>query len=93
VDKRLNIEGSPASKMVQLIRKHGYNRGIGLELGTITAPPPSISVKLSDGIELDADDVVLTQTAYDAGLAVGDSVVILSDEDALIYYVLDKAVM
>lgn len=93
MDKRLQIEGGGASKLVQLIRKHGYNRGIGLELGTITAPPPSISVKLNDGIELDSDDVVLTQTAYDAGLAVGDSVVILSDEDALIYYVLDKAVM
>lgn len=92
MDKRLNIEGSPASKMVQLIRKHGYNKGVGLEVGTVTASPPSISVKLNDGIELDSDDVVLTQTAYDAGLVVGDSVVILSDEDALTYYVIDKVV-
>ncbi len=92
MDKRLNIEGSPASKMVQLIRKHGYNRDIGLEVGTVTASPPNITVKLNDGIELDSDDIVLTQTAYDAGLVVGDSVVILSDEDALTYYVIDKVV-
>ncbi|KYC67167.1 hypothetical protein [Heyndrickxia coagulans] len=92
MDKRLNIEGSPASKMVQLIRKHGYNRGIGLELGTITAPPPSISVKLSDGIELDADDIILTKTALDAGLLSGATVLIASDEDGQTYYVIDKVV-
>lgn len=93
VDKRLQIEGGGASKLVQLMRKHGYNRGVSLELGTVTAPPPSISLELSDGIELDADDVVLTKTALDSGLSGGDTVLIASDEDEQIYYVIDKAVV
>lgn len=92
MDKRLQIEGGGASKLVQLMRKHGYNRGISLELGTITAPPPSISVKLSDGIELDADDIILTKTALDADLASGATVLIASDEDGQTYYVIDKVV-
>lgn len=92
MDKRLQIEGGGASKLVQLMRKHGYNHGIGLELGTVTASPPNISVKLSDGIELDADDIILTKTALDAGLTSGTTVLIASDEDGQTYYVIDKVV-
>ncbi len=93
MDKRTNIEGSGASKMVQLMRKHGFNKEVGIEVGTVTSSLPNVTIELTDGIELDQDDLVLTKTVYDAGLSVGDEVIVISDNDSQFYYVIDKAVM
>lgn len=57
------MEGSPGSQLIQLIRKHGYNKDVDIELATVTAAPPALRVKI-DGmkIELEADDFVVAQS-------------------------------
>lgn len=57
--------GSPASRMRSAIALIGYNKGAGIELGTvISASPLRIQV---DGmsIELEADDLVLDRSVTD----------------------------
>ena len=60
--KSNRLEGSGFSKLVQAIRRAGYNRDTDVILGTILAPPPSIVIR-PDGIgfDLDADDVVIAE--------------------------------
>lgn len=92
MDKRLIIEGSPESKLVQLMRKHGYNKEVGVELGTVIAPLPSVKIRLdSDGMVLDRADLVLTATIA-TSLVANDRVILLSDNDSQLYFVIDKAV-
>lgn len=57
-DERL--EGSGASKMVQLIKKFGHNTDINIELGTVTASPPALKIKIDNmNLELEADDLIV----------------------------------
>lgn len=56
------LEGGGASKFVQLIQKFGYNKGIEIELATVTASAPDIKIKLdSMPEELTADDIIVAE--------------------------------
>lgn len=93
MDKNFKIEGSPASKLVQLMRVHGYNRGARPEVATVQAGMPNLVLRLeSDGLELEREDLVVTETANKASLAPGDSVLVIGDDDTQIYFVIDKVV-
>lgn len=93
MDKHFGVEGSPAAKLVQLMRKHGYNRGARPEVGTVVFGMPDLVIRLeSDGIDLEREDLIVSQTAADAGLAPGDGVIVIGDDDTMLYFVIDKAV-
>jgi hypothetical protein len=93
MDKRIGLEGSSASKFVQLIRQHGHNKDVTIELGEVLAPMPNLQIRVgTDEIDLDMDDLIVSKTAADAGLAVGDRVIIIGDDDTQLYFVIDKAV-
>lgn len=54
------IEGNGAAKLIQLMRKNGYNKDVDIELATVVTPPPSLKIRLnSDNLELDAEDVII----------------------------------
>jgi hypothetical protein len=89
----MNIEGSAASRMVQLMRKHGYNRDMTIELATVVTPMPDLSVKLgSDGLVLERDDLIIAGIIETYSLSAGDQVIVIGDDDSQFYYVIDKAV-
>jgi hypothetical protein len=93
MDKRLKIEGSAASRMVQLIRKHGYNRDMSIELATVITPLPDLSVQLSsDGLVLEREDLVVAGIVATYALIAGDQLIVIGDDDSQFYYVIDKAV-
>jgi hypothetical protein len=56
------LEGNGASRFIQLMRTHGANDSIKVELATITAAPPQIKLKI-DGMkfELEADDFEVSE--------------------------------
>ena len=94
MNKRLKVEGSPASRMVQLMRNHGYNRDVTIELGTIVTPLPSLIVKLaSDGLVLERDDLIVAGLVATYTLVAGDQLILIGDDDSQMYYVIDKAVV
>ena len=89
----MNIEGSAASRLVQLMRKHGYNRDTTIELATVVTPMPDLSLKLgSDGLKLERDDLVIAGIIETYSLSAGDQVIVIGDDDSQFYYVIDKAV-
>ena len=93
MDKRTKIEGSAASRMVQLMRKHGYNRDMSIELATVVTPLPDLSVKLSsDGLVLEREDLVVAGIVATYTLVEGDQLIVIGDDDSQFYYVIDKAV-
>ncbi|CAM3640807.1 hypothetical protein [Mesobacillus zeae] len=93
MDKRIGLEGSSASKFVQLIRQHGHNKDVTIELGEVLAPMPNLKLRVgTDEIDLDMDDLIVSQTAANGGLSVGDRVIIIGDDDSQLYFVIDKAV-
>lgn len=93
MEKRIGIEGSPGSKLKQVISKYGHNRDIKIEVATVISPYPSLTVQLSlDGIELGADDLIVTQSVLDAAPESGDMVLVICDEDAQRYFLIDKVV-
>lgn len=105
MDKRLTVEGSPAAKMVQLMRKYGHNREMSIEVATVVTASP-LSVKLSDGLVLQRSDLIVAESLLEhtrmingnsatigAVLKVNDKVIIIGDNDTQFYYVIDKAVM
>lgn len=60
--KRDTIQGSPESKMIQLIRKIGHNQDMEMEVATVTSPFPNLTVRLGkDGIELDESDLIINE--------------------------------
>ncbi|WP_042348245.1 DUF2577 family protein [Bacillus massiliigorillae] len=66
MDKRSTIEGSPAAKMVQLMKKHGFNKEMSIETATVVSPLPNLSLHLeSDGILLDCDDLIIADDLTD----------------------------
>jgi hypothetical protein len=93
MEKRMKIEGSAASRMVQLIRKHGYNRDMSIELATVITPLPDLSVQLSsDGLVLEREDLVIAGIVATYTLIAGDQVIVIGNDDSQFYYVIDKAV-
>lgn len=89
----MNIEGSAASRLVQLMRKHGYNRDTTIELATVVTPMPDLSLKLgSDGLVLERDDLIIAGIIETYSLSAGDQVIVIGDDDSQFYYVIDKAV-
>jgi len=61
----LRLEGSGASKLVQLVREIGYNKDVDIELATVTAPPPNLKIKVDNmSVELQKDDLVVCGMAY-----------------------------
>jgi hypothetical protein len=89
----MNIEGSAASRMVQLMRKHGYNRDMSIELATVITPMPDLSVKLgSDGMVLEREDLIVAGIIETYSVSAGDQVIVIGDDDSQFYYVIDKAV-
>ena len=94
MDKRLNIEGSPASKMIQLMRQHGKNKDVTIDLGTVRESDPNIVIQLdSDGLLLERGDLVIAASVFAQGFEVGDKVIVIGDDDTQFYYVIDKAVV
>ena len=91
MDKRLGIEGSAASKLVQLMRKHGHNTDVTIDIGEVLSTSP-LSVDVG-GLEIEADDLVLTKLAASRTFSEGTAVIVLGDEQSQIYYVIDEAVM
>ncbi|OQP06851.1 hypothetical protein B1690_05945 [Geobacillus sp. 46C-IIa] len=56
------MEGNGAVRLIQLMRQHGYNKDISIELATVTSPPPNIKIRVDNmKIELDKDDVIIAQ--------------------------------
>ena len=79
--------------MVQLIRKHGHNRDVSIELATVITPLPDLSIKLSsDGLELERDDLIVAGIVATYTLTAGDQLIVIGDDDSQFYYVIDKAV-
>ncbi|EMI10363.1 DUF2577 domain-containing protein [Anoxybacillus gonensis] len=56
------FEGNGATRLIQLIRQHGYNKDVDIELGTVTSDPPSIKIQIDNmKVELDQDDLIIAQ--------------------------------
>jgi hypothetical protein len=93
MDKRMGLEGTAASKLVQLMRRHGHNKDVTIELGEVLTPMPNLQIRVgTDEIDLDMDDLIVSKTAANAGLSPGDRVIIIGDDDSQLYFVIDKAV-
>jgi hypothetical protein len=57
------LEGNGAARLIQLMRQHGYNKDVDIELATVTSAPPNIKVKIDNmNIELDRDDLIVAQS-------------------------------
>ncbi|MBA9027511.1 hypothetical protein [Peribacillus huizhouensis] len=94
MDKRIKIEGSFDSRMIQLMRKYGHNREMKIEVATVLTPAPNLTLRMpSDGLQLEREELILTATAASRNLASGDSVIVIADEDSQMYFVMDKAVI
>lgn len=88
-EKRIGIEGSAASRMVQLMRKYGYNKDVTIEVATVITPLPDLSVRLSDGMTLDQDDLIISRLVASYALKKGDQVIVIGDDDTDNYFVVD----
>jgi len=56
------IEGSNISKLMQVIKKIGFNEFDRLELATVASPPPALRIRIDHNtLELDASDVVVAE--------------------------------
>ncbi|WP_019241519.1 MULTISPECIES: DUF2577 family protein [Bacillus] len=94
MQKRLEIEGSGAAKMIQLFRIHGHNRDITIETATVVTPLPKLSLRLSDGVVLERDDLIVAERlTKDVTLKAGDKVILIGNEITQFYYAIDKAVI
>lgn len=56
------LEGSPYSRLSQMMGKFGYNKAVDFEIGTVISPEPNLIVKMdSSPIELDRDDLLIAE--------------------------------
>lgn len=56
------LEGSGASKLVQLIKQGGYNKDVNVEIGTVVSAPPNLKIKIErDDIILEKDDLTVAE--------------------------------
>jgi hypothetical protein len=103
----MRIEGSGESRLIQLIRKYGYNKDVDFELATVVTPPPNLQIKLDkDGLALEASDLIVcehltehsreltdgTILTFKPALKAGDKVIVVSSEEKQQFLVIDKAV-
>lgn len=87
------LEGDGATRLIQLIRQHGHNKDVDIELATVTSAPPDIKIQIDNmKIELDKDDIVATAQFASSSVQVGDRVIVASVKNSQLYIVLDKAV-
>ncbi|MED4971314.1 DUF2577 family protein [Parageobacillus toebii] len=81
------MEGNGAVRLIQLMRQHGYNKDVSIELATVTSPPPNIKIQVDNmKIELDKDDVIIAQylTKHKRQVRInGDTTVELEYQDEL----------
>ena len=86
-------QGNPYSQFVHLMRKHGHNKDIDIELGTVKTPPPEIAIRL-DSLEFDLynSELIFASKVVDTPLQEGDRVIVACNEAQTLYFVLDKAV-
>lgn len=62
IRSQLKPEGSAASQIVQLMKHHGYNKDMDIELGTVTGSAPTLKVKVDNmSIELESDDLIVSE--------------------------------
>jgi Protein of unknown function (DUF2577) len=103
----MRIEGSGESRLIQLIRKYGYNKDVDFELATVVAPPPNLRIKLDkDGITLEKGDLIVCESltqhtreltdgstlTFKTALKAGDKVIVASLDEKQLFIVIDKAV-
>lgn len=87
------LEGDGAARLIQLMRQHGYNKDVDIELATVTSTPPNIKIQIDNmKVELDSDDIVITETLKKASPQPGDRVVVASVRNGQLYIALDKVV-
>jgi hypothetical protein len=56
------LEGSPESKFLQLIKKHGYNPYDKFELATVISAPPDLKIQIDNmPVVLEKDDVLVAE--------------------------------
>lgn len=53
------LEGSPASKLLQLMRKHGYNSDIEMRVATVTKSSPLAIRIQGDPFDLSGDELII----------------------------------
>ncbi|MGG3692971.1 hypothetical protein, partial [Heyndrickxia ginsengihumi] len=70
-----------ASKIVQLMQKHGYNPGWQAEIFTVSKVSPLTFKASTDDIELDPDDYYLNADLSD--FRIGDKALILFNCDSI----------
>lgn len=82
--------GSDASVLIGLMKRHGYNKNVDIEIGKVISKTPLI-IDLSSNLSLDSDDLTVAERlTKDSPLEIGDLVIILSDLENHIYYAIDK---
>ena len=87
------LEGDGAARLIQLMRQHGYNKDVDIELATVTSAPPNLRIQIDNmKVELDSDDIVMTETLNKASPQTGDRVVVASVRNGQLYIALDKVV-
>jgi len=87
-------QGDGYSQLVQLIRKHGHNKDIDIELGTVVAPPPEVEIQLDSmqDFHLYKSELIFAGKVVETPLQEGDRVIVASNDAQTQFYVLDKAV-
>jgi len=87
------LEGDGAARLIQLMRIHGYNKDVDIELATVTSAPPNLRIQIDNmKVELDSDDIVMTETFNKASPQPGDRVIVASVRNGQLYIVIDKVV-
>jgi hypothetical protein len=104
----MRIEGSGESRLIQLIRKYGYNKDVDFELATVVTPPPNLQITLDqDELLLEKDDLIVCEhltehsreltdgstITFKTSLKEGDKVIVASLEEKQLFIVIDKAVI
>ncbi|MGM0846885.1 MAG: DUF2577 family protein [Bacillota bacterium] len=82
--------GSDASAFIGLIKRHGYNKNIDVEIGRVQSVSPLI-IDISSNITLDADDITVAERlTVTSPMEIGDLLIIISDHERDMFYAIDK---
>jgi hypothetical protein len=56
------IEGGAYTRLIQLMKRHGYNKDVDLLMATVISPPPNLRVKIDNmTVVLEADDIMVAE--------------------------------
>lgn len=81
------LEGDGVARLIQLMRRYGYNKDVDFKLATVTNAPPDLKIKVDNmKIELDRDDLIVAQylTKHKRQVKIdGDTTVELEFQDEL----------